>query len=55
MPMNKETHKQIPTRVTFETYDKFKEIADKYHQSLSARIAYLIDKDIEEYEKSKER
>jgi hypothetical protein len=50
--MNKETHKQIPTRLTIEKYDKFKQIADKYHQSLSARIAYLIDRDIEEFEQN---
>ena len=51
MPMNKSTHKQVPTRLTIDTYDKFKKIADTYHQSLAARIAYLIDRDIEAHEK----
>lgn len=50
--MNRKTHKQVPTRITIDKYDKFKKIADKYHQSMSARIAYLIDKDIEEDEQT---
>ena len=55
MPINKDTHKQIPTYLSNEAYGKFKNITKIYHQSLAARIAYLVDKDIEAHEKGTQK
>jgi hypothetical protein len=53
LAIDKETQAQLATIVLKETKKKFKKIADKYHQSIAARIAYLIDQDIEAHENDK--
>jgi hypothetical protein len=51
LPINRETQQQVATILEKSTLKVFKEIAKLYHQSVSARIAYLIDKDIKEHKK----
>jgi hypothetical protein len=52
LPIDKSKYITVQAIITIEAHEKFKQIAAKHHRKVSPHIAYLIDKAIEEDEKT---